>query len=592
MKKVLLYLCFMLAAQAKVQKYLTLDTAKYADQFDHFDYVNPDAPKQGVLRASDIFAFDTLNPFSAKGNCAPSLNLIFATLFFESEDEPASSYPYVASAVDIKPGEVTFFINPKAEFSDHTPITAKDVIFSFELLRSAHHPKAIDIYKDVDAVYERNTHTVVFKLKEGSHPGTPFHLGRLPILSASIKNQIINNKVEPIVTSGPYYIKSVIPGKKIIYEYQKNWWGESVPCVKGYYNFKTVDYTIYSNDITRFEDFKRGALDLRYEISIQNWAIGYDGDMGQKCERLTIIQNYPKPTSGIVMNSQRPFLKEVRIRKAIAYAFDFYWINKNLFYDLMTRNRSYFPIAPFSCAGVLTTDIKNTLASFGFKGEYDDTFYDLTLYDTSSKKHVAFQNAEDLLKMAGCTSISGRLYYQGRPVTLTFVLESPRVKKIALALGENLKKLGIHLDIIELDKQSYMKRIDSRDYDLCCDMNLTTYQYALKTGVELKSYFASDGAINYSGISDKKIDALIEKILISDEKKKQTYLKALDFLLVNGYYRILGWHFDGLWFALSNKIEPKIKYPKYIRMNVFFDSKNKGMIDFLYEKYDNSLAVK
>ncbi|CAO5680997.1 MAG: hypothetical protein HEEMFOPI_01537 [Holosporales bacterium] len=580
MKKFVLYLFLTLALHAKVQKYLTLETAKYGEDFQHFDYVNPNAPQEGILKASDIYAFDTLNPFSFKGVCAPSLNLIYATLFFESEDEPASSYPYVASAVDIKSDEVIFFINPKATFSDHTSITAKDVIFSFELLRSSKHPKAVDLYKNVDTVYERNSHTVVFKLKEANDTVTPFHLGRLPILPASSKNQIMNNKIEPVVTSGPYCIKSVTLGKKIVYQRQKNWWGQSLPALKGYYNFKTVDYSIYSNDMTRFEDFKRGVLDARYEISIQNWAIGYDTESAKKIDKVVIQQNYPKPTSGIVMNSRRPFLKDIRVRKAIAYAFDFYWINKNLFYTLMSRNKSYFPLASFSCYGALTADIKRTLESLGINCEYDDAFFDLSLYDTSDKKRTAFQKAEDLLKDAGCTTLSGRLYTHGRPVTLTFVLESPRVKKIALAFGENLKKLGIHLEIVELDRQSYMKRIDSRDYDLCCDMSITTYQHPLKPGTELKSYFSSEGAINYSGICDKKIDLLIEKSITNDEKKKQSYLKALDFMLVHGYYRILGWYFDGMWFALSKKIESKMNYPKYIRMNVFFDSKNKGLIDF------------
>lgn len=564
---------------------------KYQKNFQHFDYVNAQAPKKGTIRLSSLLPFDSLNPFIIKGNAAPHIMMTIATLFEPSEDEPASVYAYVANSIDITQNHksIIFHLNPNAVFSDGMPITAEDVAFSFTVLKTQGQPKFQQCYQDVEGVKIYSPHKIEFLIKNPKNRELPYILGRLPILPKHFYKKVPFDETSSVIppTSGPYTIKSIVPGQKIIYELNMKWWGMNLPTQKGRHNFKTIEDTVYRDDNVRFEAFKLHQTDMRAELSVQTWMKKYDFKAYHEkiVKKIVLPHKFPKPLSGIVLNTRKKHLNKRNVRKALDLMFDFKWCNKNLFYNLMHRSHTYFALSPFDSQGRKSKKIiknlhsyKNCLPPYIFEEDVPLVSYDVKdRHSIAKQAHKLFKDAGYLIKDQKIIDPDTK-----NPLEFNFIIESSRIEKIALFYKEQLQKfLGISLRVLLLDKQSYIKRIQDFDFDMALDSAYTTLSLSLTPGQELRSYFSSKwatvpGGLNYSGINDPVIDDFIEKIINqSDENKVQTDMKTLDFLLLQGYYRILSWHFDGLMIAYWDNIagfEKTVPYPQNYIARLWFSA--------------------
>ncbi len=575
----LMCLSFSFVQGNQVKNLCLIGQEKYNDSFKHFSYVNKDAKKGGTLRISDQTVFDSLNPFILKGVPAPGLTFFYGTLFEPSEDEAMSYYPFIAESIDIdaKNRTVTFKINPLAKFSDHTSITADDVIFSFKTLTEKGHPKFKNYYKNIEKVQKNDDLTVEFSIKCEDVVLVAASLCDFPIMSKKYFSTcpFDETSLTPPVTSGPYTIESVIPGQQIVYKRIDNWWAKDLPTQIGRHNFDKIEYTIFRDDTARFEAFKKGETDLRTEMSFQNWSVLYDfeGVKQNKVKKIVLPHKDPKPTYGIVINTRRPYLDDIRVREALNLMFDFEWMNEHLFYNLAIRNKSYFPMSPLSSEGILTKENEDILKEYREKLPafiFDENIKEIKYKDDREKREY-FKKAQDLLKSAGFAIKNGKFIDSktNKPLVFNFLLESPKIEKIAIAFSQNLKQIGVDLNIRRVDRQQYLGIIADYDFDLCLDSFLTSHGQSPIPGKELMVYFGSKdydkrGSINYSGIHDVVIDDLINRIINEKEyDQKVRFTKALDFLLLKGFYRILAWSFDGLFLAYWDSIRLTSEQPPH-----------------------------
>jgi microcin C transport system substrate-binding protein len=554
---------------------------KYKENFKHFDYINENAPKKGRIRISSLLPFDSLNPFIIKGNAAPHIMMTFATLFEPSEDEPASVYAYVAESVEISSDHrsVIFHLNPAAAFSDGVPLTSEDVAFSFNILKTQGHPKFQQDYEDVESVKIHSLYKVEFLIKNPQNKQIPYFLARLPILPSHFykKNPFDETSLVIMPTAGPYVIKVVQPGQRIVYELNEKWWGRNLPTQKGRHNFKFIENCVFRDDNARLEAFKSHQTDLRAEMSIQTWVKKYNFPAynNKRVKKIVIPHKLPKPTGGIILNTRKKHLDVRNVRKALDLMFDFNWCNKNHFYNLMHRSHTYFALSPFDSQGKRSAEIlqnlepyKGRLPSYVFEEDVPLISYEVkNRHDIAKQAHKLFEESGYLIKNQKIIDPT-----TNNPLKFVFIIESNRIEKIALFYKEHLQKfLGISVRVLLLDKQSYIKRIQNFDFDMALDSTYTPLLLSLTPGQELRSYFSArcakiEGGLNYSGINDPVIDDLIEKIINeSSDSKIQSYMKTLDFLLMQGYYRILSWYFDGLMIAYWDNIagfENVVPYPQ------------------------------
>lgn len=537
-----------------------LNGLKYQKDFKYFDYINPKAPKGGTLKKGASGNFDSLNPYIVMGNPAPGIQLYTdATLFQECEDEPASSYPYVADSVEISADKknITFHLNKNARFSDGKPLTADDVVFSFNILREKGKPLFKHYYADIQSVKMVDKYTLTFHNTNPENREIAFILGQLPVFPKHhyIKYSFSETSLEPAPTSGPYHVESANAPHNITYQKTKDWWGLDIASQVGFHNFDQIIYTTYLNDNSLFEAFKKGIVHLRQENSSQRWSSSYTFDaLKQKKVIKTVLpDNNPKPTMGIFLNTRNPILQDVRVRQAIGYAFDFNWMNKYIFYNLYNRNDSFFSKSHLSSAGKRSPDILKMLEPFKDKlsPELFNTDIQQPLYANNKEMREGLKKAQDLLVQAGYDEINSdniRIHNKTKePLEFRFIFASSFTARFITPLKENLERIGINLKLIQLDNNTYTNSVESYDYDFIH----TGMAQSATPGNEQRVFFGSKsadakGGKNYSGIKSDVVDTLIELIVKrSTDAEMIDATKAMDYVLLHGHYIIQGWHFDG-----------------------------------------------
>lgn len=548
-----------------------INGVKYPKDFKHFDYVNPIAPKGGKLKMGSPGAFDSLNPYVIIGNAAPGIGVIHATLFAESEDEPSTSYPYVADSLEISDDktEITFNLNKKAEFHDGKPLTAHDVVFTFNILCDKGKPIYKQYYADITEVKALDTHTVKFINKNPKNKELPAILSQLVVLPKHYyeKHEFDKTSLDSLPGAGPYKVKKIDAGQLITYERIKNWWGKEIPSQVGFHNFDEIEYITYRDDNAMFEAFKKGLIDVRLESSSQNWTIGYNFDAFKqgKVKKTVLQEKNPKPTYGFFFNTRHKNLQNINVRQALIQCLDFEWLNKYLFYNLYKRNNSYFPLSLLSSEGKTSDAILKKLQPFNIHIQN----VEVVRYKTNAEKRNAFKKAQELLQKAGYILKNGKQIHREtkEPLTLNALLKSPKITKIALSLKENMERIGVELHLIQPDSNSYAERLESYDYDLVFE----AIGQSTTPGNELINLFGSQsvttkGGMNYAGIHDKVVDNLIEQIKTheTDEELVET-VQALDLVLLNGAYMIPAWYFDGYMVAYWNHMKFADKHPPYTR---------------------------
>ncbi|BEI35751.1 extracellular solute-binding protein [Polynucleobacter sp. HIN6] len=543
---------------------------KYADGFAHFDYVNPNAPRGGTLTLPNPdrrTSFDKFNPFTLRGVTAPGIGaLMFESLAVSSADEVSSVYGLIAEDIKVAPDQmsVTFRLRPEAQFSDGSPILADDVKHSFDTLMSKlANPQYRTIYADVKQAVVVSERVIRFDFKTRNSE-LPLMVGGIPVFSKNWGKKADGSHTpfdkitfEHPIGSGPYLIESYRAGKSMIYKRNPNYWGNKVNVRVGFFNFDRIVYKLYSDDAVRLEAFKAGEFDALVEYRAKNWAKSY---VGPKFNNGTLIKKaFPNHNGagmqGFAMNLRRPIFQDVRVRKALGYALDFEWLNRQLFYDQYSRIESYF---------------QNSDLSANYQGETVPTAAELKLLKPLQAKYPQFvpeavfgamppapsttppsslrsnlRKAKELLAEAGWTYRDGALRNaKGEVFRFEIVEDGPFFLRILTAYVRNLEKLGIKVDIRTSDFALHQKRMD--DYDF--DMTTIRFPDTQSPGNELYDRFGSAaakerGSDNVIGVQSPVVDALIDAIVRAETREQlQAATRSLDRVLWNSYYVVPHWY--------------------------------------------------
>jgi microcin C transport system substrate-binding protein len=528
-------------------------TPKYGPDFKHFDYVNPNAPKGGDVRLYALGTFDSLNPFIIKGQPPAGIGFLFETLLVSSADEPFTEYGLIAETIETPEDRswVIFNLRPQARFHDGSPITADDVIFSFNTLREKGAPFYRFYYNSVDKVEKLGERRVRFAFKPGDNRELPLIVGQMPILSQKYwtGKDFAQTTLEAPLGSGAYKVESFEPGRFIRYIRNKDHWARDLPVVRGLYNFETIRYDFYRDATVALEAFKAGEYDFRLENQAKNWATGYDFPAVQSGQVIKMQFEHDRPAGmqGFVFNTRRETFKDPRVRQALAYAFDFEWTNKNLFYGQYTRSKSYFANSDLASSGLPTGHELELLEPFRDKlpAEVFTKTYTPPVTDGSGNPRDNLRAAAQMLRQAGWVVKDGKLVdAKGKAFAFEILLDQPVWERISLPFVKNLEKLGIAATVRTVDTPQYKNRIDAFDFD----MIVGVWGQSDSPGNEQMEFWGSasakeNGSRNTAGVSDPVIDALIDKVIAAPDREKLVErTRALDRVLLWHHYVIPHWH--------------------------------------------------
>jgi peptide/nickel transport system substrate-binding protein len=528
----------------------------------HFPYVNPDAPQGGVLRQAVTGSFDSLNPFIIRGQAVGAVRTyVFESLMSRNKAEPFSLYGLIAKSIDVAPdrSRVTFHLDPRASFSDRTPVTAADVMFSLETLRDHGRPNHRTYYSKVDRIEAPDDHTVTFHLPEGDRE-LVLILGLMPILPrhAFETREFEATTLEPLVGSGPYTVAEVRPGERIVFRKDPGYWGRDLPASRGLWNFDEIRLDYYRDDQAAFEAFKKGLADMRTETDPTRWSRGYDfpavtrGDVVLE----TIPDALPAPVFAFVFNTRRALFADPRVREAMIHAFNFEWANENLFHDLFQRTQGYFDGSELSSLGnPASARERDLLDKVGADLPEDilEGSYRLPVGDRSGRDRDNLRRAGELMAQAGWTPRNGVLTHQdtGQPFAFELLVQTREQERIGLHYKRLLGAIGVSVSLRQVDSSQFQRRLLSYDFD----MVPVSWDNSLSPGNEQVFYWGSfgrtaEGTRNYMGAEDPAIDAVIEAMLEAEERDDfVAAVRALDRLLIAGRYIVPLYHAPGQWLA-------------------------------------------
>lgn len=529
---------------------------KYPADFDHFDYVNPNAPKGGELRQADQGTFDNLNPFIVKGQTPNGANLPFETLLTPAADEPFSMYGLLAESIDTPPDRAwaTYTLRKEARWHDGTPVTPEDVIFSLDILRSKGAPTYRFYYAGVERAEKVGPRAVKFIFKPGDNRELPLIVGEMPILPKHYwqDKTFDATTLEPPLGSGAYRIGTFEPGRFITYERVKDYWGKDVPAHKGLYNFDRLRFDFYRDSTVALEALKAGEYDFREENEAKKWATGY-GDwpaLANGRARKELLDNQiPAGMQGFAYNLRRPLFADAKVRQALAYAFDFEWTNATLFYGQYRRTESYFANSELAAKGLpdaaelsVLEPLRGTVPPEVFTQEYH-----APKSDGSGNIRPNLRTAMALLEQAGWRVVDGRLTKDGKPFRFEILLAQPTFERITLPFVRNLARLGVEVSVRTVDTTQYVNRVRSFDFD----MIVTTWGESLSPGNEQSMFWSSasadqPGSRNLAGIRNPAVDQLVDLVISApDRHALVARTRALDRVLLWNHYVIPQWHMGG-----------------------------------------------
>ncbi|MDG4551609.1 MAG: extracellular solute-binding protein [Candidatus Contendobacter sp.] len=527
---------------------------KYGPDFQHFAYVNANAPRGGEARFAAIGGFDTFNPFNIKGEAAAGIGQLFETLLTESKDEPFSAYGLIAESIEVPDdrGSVTFAIRPQARFHDGAPITADDVLFSFETLKAKGSPFFRLYYANVAKAEKLGERRVKFTFAPGENRELPLIMGQMPVLSKKYweNRDFAATTLDAPVGSGPYRIERFEPGRFIVYQRDGNYWGKDLPVNRGLHNIDRLRYDYYRDVVVALEAFKAGAYDLRLENSAKQWATGYDFPAFTKglVKKETFSRQLPAGMQGFAFNLRRPLFQDARVRQALAYAFDFEWSNRNLFYNQYTRTRSYFDNSELAAQGLpspeelaLLEPLRKELPPEVFTAAYAPP-----VANDDTQLRANLQKALQLLQDAGWTFRDRKLVNAktGEPFRFELLIAEPTWERIALPFARNLERLGIEMSVRLVDSAQYENRL--RDFDF--DVVVNVWGQSLSPGNEQREFWSSaaadqPGSRNLVGLKNPAVDKLVDRLIAApDRASLVTRTRALDRALQWNFLVVPHWH--------------------------------------------------
>jgi microcin C transport system substrate-binding protein len=551
---------------------------KYPADFQHFDYVNPDAPKGGrmiTLGTGGANTFDNLNAFILKGDAAQGLDSLFDSLMVRAQDEPDAVYGLIAKSADVAPDglSVTFKLRPEAKFADGTPVTADDVVFSFKILKEKGHPAISQPMHDVVSAEALDPQTVRYTFKGTLTRDLPIVVAQLPVLSKAYyaHQPFEETTLKPPLGSGPYRIKDFKPGTFITYERRKDYWAKDLPVNRGRFNLDEIRYDYFRDRNIELEALKSGQIDFREEFSSVSWATGYDipAVRDGRLIKALLPDNRPSGAQGFFIKTRRDEFKDPRVRLALDLVFDFEWSNKKLFYGLYKRTTSYFENSDMKATGLpspgelaLLNPYKDKLPAEVFGEPYTPP-----VTDGSGNNRANMRKALDLLTAAGWKPGSDHMLHnaKGERLTIEFLDFEAAFERITVPYTENLKRIGVDASWRLVDPSQYERRVKSFDFDV------TTQRYSLRLtpGIEMRSYWGSeaaklDGSFNLPGISDPVVDALIDKVTAAKSREElTTATRAIDRVLRAGHYWVPHWYKASHSVAYWNKYSYPAVQAKY-----------------------------
>ncbi|MDL5591509.1 extracellular solute-binding protein [Bacillus subtilis] len=569
------------AASATISEshgYAQFGGLKYPANFSHFDWVNPDAPKGGTLRLMAFGTFDTLTPYTFKGTspvATPNflqygiseLNeplMVGTGIYDPSGDEPASSYGLIASSVEYSEDRswVVFNLRPEARFHDGKPITAYDVAFSYRTLVGSGHPQYRTSLQEVERVDILNRHRIRFVLKRAGNPLLILRLGELPVLPQHYweDRDFKATTFEPPLGSGPYRITQVRPGRGLVFERVKDWWGKDLPVNRGKYNFDRVEVEFYRDANVAFEAFKAGEFDFYIEHQAKNWANSYRFPAVARGDviRAEIPHQIPTQTQALFMNTRHKVFQDRRVREAMGLMFDFEWTNRALFNNAYLRAASYYPNSEFTATG--KPEGQEWLLLSPYRGQLPaQLFTEPFKVPTTDGRGIPRETLRRALGLLGDAGwkLSGQrlLNTRGEPLRFEILLVNPNLERILQPYAENLAGIGIDVTLRTVDRAQYKQRLDHFDYD----MILMTLPQSLSPGLEQSLYFHSSqvgvkGSKNYAGVADPVVDALLERLLGARSRDEQVAAgRALDRTLLWQHYSIPNWYLNYHRLAYRNR---------------------------------------
>ncbi|HSQ00196.1 MAG TPA: extracellular solute-binding protein [Candidatus Dormibacteraeota bacterium] len=528
---------------------------KYGPGFAHFDYVNPEAPKGGTLRLAGVGTYDSFNPFIIKGVPDDGSPRIYDTLMVGSADEPFSEYGLLAETIETPPDRswVIFRLRKEARWHDGKPVTADDVLWSYETLRSKGQPFYRAYYANVDKAEKLDDRSVRFTFKAGENRELPLIMGQLAVLPKHYweGRDFEASTLDPPLGSGPYKIGTFEAGRWSTYDRVPDYWGRDLAVNVGRNNIDVVRYDYYRDMTVALEAVKAGAYDLHPEASSKEWATAYDipAVRDGRLIKGEFKNDVPSGMQGYAFNLRRPLFQDRRVRQALGYALDFEWSNRTLFYGQYTRARSYFDNSELAANGVPQGAELQVLEPFRGKvpDEVFTTEYQPPTTDGSGNLRDNLRKAAELLKAAGWTIDSGTkklVNAQGQPFEFEILLLDPVYERVTLPFVKNLERLGVTAKVRTVDTSQFKKRMDDFDFD----MVIERWLQALSPGNEQRSYWGSasadqQGSRNTLGLKDPTVDALIEQIIAApDRASLVARVHALDRVLQWGFYVVPNWY--------------------------------------------------
>jgi microcin C transport system substrate-binding protein len=551
----------------------------YPPDFAHFGYADPDAPNGGTFSLvgwGGVTTFNSLNNYILKGDAAQGLELLFDTLMTRATDEPDAVYGLVAESAEVADDglSVTFYLRPEARFADGSPLTADDVVFSFETLKEKGHPLYHQMLRDVVKAEVLDPQTVRYTFQGDLVRDLPLTVAGLPLFSKAYyaDRTFDETTLEAPLGSGPYLIDDFKQGRTIVYRRNPDYWAKDLPVNNGRWNFDTIRFEYFRDRTAGMEAFKANTYDFREEFTSKVWATEYDfpAIRDGRVKKDVLPDETPSGTQGFFINTRREKFQDPRVREALGLAFDFEWTNRNVFYSLYERTKSFFENSPMEAEGEPSEDERMLIESLGVEvpeGALGPAVVP-PVSDGSGQDRNLLVEAGKLLDEAGWSiENKKRVNANGEQLKVEFLTFEPTFERIVAPYVKNLKLLGIDARIRRVDPAQYQRRLKDFDFDI------TTQRYVMQNtpGVELRSYFGSqaadlDGSLNLAGIKDPAVDALIEKVIVAKTREDMTTAaRALDRVLRAGHYWVPHWYKGSHTVAYWDKFGRPQTKPKYDR---------------------------
>ena len=525
----------------------TFGELKYGADFQHLDYVNPDAPKGGEISLWGFGSFDSMHPYSTKGRSGQYSSIFFESLLEGSSDEPDSVYGLVAESLEYPEdrSEVIFNMRPEARFSDGSPLTAADVVFSYEVLRDKGLPsfRAV-IEKQIESAEALGPHRVKFTFKDGVPTrDLPQTVGGLPIFSKAYYKtsgaDFEESTLTPAIGSGPYVLESIDVGQQIIYKRNPDYWGKDLPINKGRHNFDTIRIEYFADYNSAFEGFKAGTYTFRSEASSKIWATAYDFPAIEKGWAVKDTPPDGTLASGqsFLFNLRRERFQDIRVRKAIGMMFNFEWSNKTLFYGIYARMQSFWENSYLKASGMPQAGelaFLTPLADILPQGVLDSPAVTPPISSERQLDRKKLRAASALLDEAGWPvgDDGMRRNAAGDTLKLEFLNDSQSFDRVINPFVENLRKLGVDAVHTRVDNAQATERERNFDFDIVTG----NFRTSLTSGAGLKQYFGSETAdisiFNLAGYKSEAADRLIENVIAAEDRETlNDATRALDRVL-------------------------------------------------------------